>query len=160
MNSFRFPGPPTGERDRHSEPLSPSTDGGAPQQGSLISSSDEILPAPAAAEERSPLQYSIMADAGRDDYAGKADKRMAESNIPHSHILSPSSVEVKRAPVPLGLRRGSSCKLKLIGQTVHVLLQPLYSVIAHQSYHPDCHPRRWNSRSGESFDSARKVPET
>jgi hypothetical protein len=60
MNSFRFPGPPTGERDRHSEPLSPSTDDGAPQQGSLISSSNEILPAPAGAEERSPLQYAIM----------------------------------------------------------------------------------------------------
>ena len=114
MNSFRFPGPPTGERDRHSEPLSPSTDDGAPQQGSLISSSDEILPAPAGAEERSPLQYSIMADAGspdetlRDDYAGKADKSVAKSNLPQPGILLPSSVKVKRAPVPLDFKQSAS----------------------------------------------------
>ena len=114
MNSFRFPGPPTGERDRHSEPLSPSTDDGAPQQGSLISSSDEILPAPAGVEERSPLQYSIMADAGspdetlRDDGAEKADKSVAKSNLPQPEILLPSSVKVKRAPVPLDFKQSAS----------------------------------------------------
>jgi hypothetical protein len=56
---------------------------------------------------------SCMADAGRhdemlrDDYAGKADKSMAKSNLPLSDILLPSPVKVERAPVPLEPRRGS-----------------------------------------------------